>query len=301
MIDHLDRLLRHLFLTRVPKLTDEAQVRFQPPDQQWRQYIGSLTVNAEPVPALNLYLADLRENRKLRTNERIRDVQNGFVTETPSPQRLDCHYLITAWSPATQGMAVEATADEHVLLYQAIAALMKTQPLVPRAVYSPDPLPAGFPQLIADAELPTVILPAEGYTRLAEFWGTMGELHPLKPAIYLIVTLPVELSTEIAGSMVTTRVTEYRRSGEPGGVETLIQIGGAVTDPSGKPLAGVWVQLEEMGGKPVEQMETKELGRFTFAKLQPGHYRLRVRAEGLGEMTRDIEVPSPSGEYDLRF
>ena len=32
MIDHLCNLLRHLFLAEIEVMTDEAQIRFQPPD-----------------------------------------------------------------------------------------------------------------------------------------------------------------------------------------------------------------------------------------------------------------------------
>ena len=37
MIDHLDKLLRKLFTTRIDEITSDAQVRFQPPDEDWRK------------------------------------------------------------------------------------------------------------------------------------------------------------------------------------------------------------------------------------------------------------------------
>src|SRR5262245_48655344 len=102
MIHHLDNLLRHLFLAQLVDITSEDQVGFQPPDEDWRGHVTNLQHNA-----LNVYLVDLRENRKLRSNERARAVQNGMVSETPAPRRVDCHYLITAWSPAEITLAVE--------------------------------------------------------------------------------------------------------------------------------------------------------------------------------------------------
>src|SRR5215831_10141740 len=236
MINHLDNVIRHLMLSQVPDLTDESQVRFQPPDDKWRQYVSTLTVQGNPAMALNVYLIDLRENRKLRSNERVRDVQNGFVTETQAPQRIDCHYLISAWSPANEGPAVEPTVDEHALLYSVSAALMDTQPFVARAIYAPAPLPAGFPDLIADAQLPTIVLPVEGFIKMAEFWGTMGTTHPWKPVVHLVVTLPVAYPTVIAGGMVTTRITEYRQTGKPQTAEVWVQIGGTVADSLGAAL-----------------------------------------------------------------
>lgn len=307
VLPHLDNLLRHLLISKVPSLTSEDQVRFQPPDQDWRNVVSNLS----PRVALNVYLVDLRENRKLRSNERLRTVDRGVATDTPAPGRVDCHYLITAWSPATVTAAVEPSLDEHALLYEVTAALMSHMPLVPRAAYFPDPLPAGFPSLIADAELPSALLPVEGFPKYAEFWGTMGNVHPWKPAIYLQVTLPVALPTEIAGPLVTTRITEYRQSGRPETAELWIQIGGTVFDASVDPPRAVpraWVRLEtETGnlaveGATLQTSETNELGRFTFGGLTPGRYRLRTRARDLGERVRlDVVVPSPTGEYDVRF
>jgi hypothetical protein len=73
-----------------------------------------------------------------------------------------------------------------------------------------------------------MVLPVEGFPKLAEFWGAMGANHRWKPAVYLVVTIPVVLRTEIAGPMVTTRITEYRQTGKPETAEVWIQIGGHV-------------------------------------------------------------------------
>jgi hypothetical protein len=55
-------------------------------------------------------------------------------------------------------------------------------------------------------------------------------------------------------------------------------------------------------GIPLQTAETDELGRFRFGALRAGRYRVRARAIGLGEKLRsDLLVPSPSGEYDVRF
>lgn len=298
MLPHLDNLLRHLFMKQVPSITSEEQVRFQPPDQDWRTVVSSLGVQN----ALNIYLVELRENRKLRTNERVREIQNGIAIDTPAPRRLDCHYLITAWSPASVTASIEPTVDEHALLYDVTAVLMNHESLVPRKVYAPDPLPAGFPELIADVELPMTILPVESFPKYAEFWGTMGNIHPWKPAVYLVVTLPVALQKEIAGPLVTTRITEYRQSGLAETAESWVQIGGTVRDKAGNATSGAWVRLEMTTGETLQTTETNALGRFGFSGLRPGRYQLRVRAEGLGEQIRqNVDVPSLTGEYDVRY
>jgi hypothetical protein len=300
MIDHLDNLLRQVFISRIDEITDESQVRFQPPDDAWRTFVANLNVNGQPVNALNVYLADVRENRTLRSNERVREFENGVVTETPAPRRMDCHYLLSAWSPATVTGSVEPTLDEHALLYKAVGALMTSEPLIPRSAYAPDPLPPAFPPVLEDAELPTVVLPVEGFPKIAEFWGTFGTVHPWKPLVYFVVTLPVVLSTEILGPMVTTRITEYRHTGRPETAEIFIQIGGTVLT-AGEPVAGAWVRLEDTIGTVLGTVTTQENGRFTFSGLNQGTFVIRVRAQGFNEATRTVAVPSATGNYDVQL
>src|SRR5262245_28859591 len=117
MIDHLDNLLRQLFIAQIDEITSDVQVRFQPPDDDWRTVVANLTVGGNPANALNVYLVDIRDNRKLRSNDRPSSFDGNLINETPAPRRIDCHYLISAWSPAQQTPAIEPTLDEHALLY----------------------------------------------------------------------------------------------------------------------------------------------------------------------------------------
>lgn len=300
MIEHIDNLLRHLFLSEIDEIMDETQVRFQPPDDIWRSYVSSLTVKGEHANALNVYLCDVRENRKLRSNERIREFDNQTINETTAPRRIDCHYIISAWSPALLTPLIEPTLEEHTLLYKVTNTLLNNESLVPRTIYDPDPLPATFPEIIADEELPMSVVIAEGFPKLAEFWGTVN--WHWKPSLYLIITLPVVLVKNIAGPMVTTRITEYRSSRNAEVVDTIIQIGGHILVRSNaKPIEGAWVRLEDTSGVQVAVIITENDGRFTFTRLQQGTYILRVRAEGFAETTRSIHVPSTTGEYDIEL
>jgi hypothetical protein len=303
MIQHLDNLLRHLFISDIDEITNEVQVRFQPPDESWRTYVSGLTVGGQAVNALNVYLWDIRENRKLRSNERIREFRNQTAHETPAPRRIDCHYLISAWSPAEIMPAVEPTLDEHALLYKVTGALMNSEPMVPRSIYHPDPIAATFPEIIADAQLPMSVAPAEGFSKLAEFWGSVN--WRWKPVVSLVVTLPVVLDGSAAGPMVTTRITEFRHAGEMDTSDQFVQIGGYVLDATVdpvQPIANAWVQLESPGGTVIKTTKSNEHGQYIFDRLQPGAYQLRWRTAGKAEPAiRDIEVPSPTGEYDLIF
>jgi hypothetical protein len=306
MLDFVDNMLRQLLIDRIDEISDESQVRFQPPDDDWRTYVNSL-----PANALNVYMIDLRENRKLRSNERWREPHtdaDGQLREIPAARRVDCHYLISAWSRAINTPDIEPSVDEHLLLYKVIAALNSADPLLPREIYAPNPLPANFPPAIADAELPVTLLPPEGYPKLAEFWGTMGNNHRMKPVIYLQLTVPVVYPSQPVGALVTTRISEYRVHNVAGVGEVWIEIGGRTLDsmhplPDGSPslLSDAWVVIETMAGIRLQDTRSSQSGRFAFAHLAEGQYRLRAWTEELAEITREIRVPSPTGEYELIF
>lgn len=66
-------------------------------------------------------------------------------------------------------------------------------------------------------------------------------------------------------------------------------------------LPNVSVELLNLAGDRLQLTKTNEAGRFTFADLRPGSYQLRAQALGLAPVLRNIDVPSPTGEYDLRF
>jgi hypothetical protein len=135
MIDLFNNLLCQLLIEQIDELTNEAHICFQQPNADWRTCVANLTVGRHPASALSIYLADLRENCKLRLNERVCTVANRVVIEEPALTRFDCHYLINAWGPAAVSSAVEPTLDIHALLYQVPAVLFRHAPLTPSRVY----------------------------------------------------------------------------------------------------------------------------------------------------------------------
>jgi hypothetical protein len=303
MIDQLDILLRKLITSSVVGLASDDQVRFQPPDEDWRTYVKTLSIAGQPANALNVYLVDLRENRKLRSNERIRTTLNGDMSETTAPRRVDCHYLISAWSPADVTPAIEPTLDEHAVLYLVASVFSQHDPLIPPDIYAPAPVPATFPPALVEAQLPITLVPPEGFIKLAEFWGTMGEKHRWKPVLYLIVTIPIVPPATPVGPIITTAMTDMRITDAPSSSEIQIQIGGNVYDNQvpPQPALNAWVELLDMSGHRLQLASVDAEGRFTFVRVVPGAYQLRASRAGLGTITRNVTVPSPTGEYDLQF
>ncbi len=299
MIDHLDLLLQRLLRNRIAQLTTDAQVRFQPPDEEWRKLVSNTTGNS-----LNLYLVDLRENRKLRTNERERRTVGLDVFETQPPRRVDCHYLLSAWSPVTVTSLIDPTPDEHALLADAARALGEHDELDPVAIYAASTPPVAPPAAIAQERFPITLLPVEGFPKLGEFWGTMGDGNRWKPCVYFVVTVTLHEAESLSGPMVTTALAETRVAGEPGTAQALAQFGGTLRASAAggaAPVAGAWVDLRTTAGARRQLVRTGADGRFLFVQIPPGSYLLQVSATGFAPFSAAIDVPSSSGDYDMHF
>lgn len=313
MIDYLDLLMHRLLRNRIGALSTDAQVRFQPPDENWRTYVSTLT-----RVALNVYLADLRENRRLRSNARERSNLGSDVHETPPPRRVDCHYLISAWSPASVTPTFDPTPDEHALLAEAARLLGEHDELDPVAIYAATTPPAPPPAAIAEERFPITLLPVEGFPKLGEFWGTMGQSHRWKPCLYVIVTVALKEAPRLAGPMVTTLYTHTLQRDVAASLNTRFHIGGTtrVSPSDATPVPHCWVELLTPADSLITIVRADGTGRFAFADVPAGDYHLRARVAALPlpasppaptqparttSPVRAITVPEPTGSYDITF
>lgn len=165
MIDQLDKSLKTLLAQEVEDLNDQ-NIHFETP-------YG--TEFAPALPALNLFLYDVRENRELRDNEWRVERRNNTATKRRAPVRVDCSYLITAWA---------GDADsEHRLLGKVIRALLR-HPTLPAGVLSEGLQGQEVP-------LPTSSLQPGRLQSMGEFWQAM-EGKP-RAAINYTVTIGVEV------------------------------------------------------------------------------------------------------------
>jgi hypothetical protein len=276
----------------VPDLVSDFQVRFEPPDDKWRSYLQGVTINAVQAVGLSVYLVDVRENRLLRSNQRFPDYDAGFGVVEHAPPRVDCHYLISAWDIVSATQSVEPTlTNEHRVLSDVVTALMQASPINPSRILPPGPVLQAIPEAMRNVDLQTAVLPVEGFPKLAEFWSSMGVGARWRPAVYLVVTVPVVLERSVVGPLVTTANVLVR-----GGDEFFL-IGGTVySTATGKaPVGNAWVRVDETGAV----YTTDGDGRFRTDWLNRGHYGLTVRATGFQEATPTITVPEPTGRYDF--
>src|SRR5262245_26107611 len=107
MIDDLDKTLETLLKRELlPALVSQVAISFATPDHDFPP-------SSVALPAVDLFLYDVRENHELRSNEWLIDRRGDGVTRQQPPVRVDCSYLITAWPSPGQPSPIQ---DEHRLL-----------------------------------------------------------------------------------------------------------------------------------------------------------------------------------------
>lgn len=288
MIDVLNALLLKLLTTRVPPVLKPSQINFDAPEQVWRN-----SVSGKPDIAVNIYLIEMYQNLDLRSNERLAELTAAGVQQTRVPARLNCRYLISAWSPTNPAPITDPAIDEAVVLYNVARVLLDNSPFDAAEIYAPGALPAGYPDEMLAPALPAVVAPAAPFPRLADFWMRMDTIW--KPVVELIVTLPVAYAARAPVPAVTTLLGEYGTIESPE-LEELLVIGGIVRlSPSEKPVPDAWVRLVEL-----ERTVTTNLaGQFIFTGIRRGSYTLEAGGPGHPTVSRPIDVPTVSGEYDV--
>ena len=322
MIALADLLLFRLFRWQVAELSGDLQVRFQPPDDDWRNAVPGITdMLGNPAGSLNVYLADVRENRRLRSNEPERRAVGLDIHEMPPARRVDCHYLISAWSPVSVSPATEPTLDEHALLAEAALALGREDVLDPVTLCSATRpgLPAiAMPSALDGELLPVTLLPPEGFPKLGEFWGTMGSQNRWKPCLYTVVTVALKQAPRPVGPMVTTIYSHTLQRSVPATLNTRFHIGGTarVSATDATPVPHCWIELLTVLDTLVTIARADLSGRFVFADVPAGDYHLRARVPALPlppsppappqpaqpvSPVRAITVPEPTGSYDIAF
>jgi len=189
MIDDLDRTLEELLRRELPQnVVGQVTISFATPDDQFPP--TSVT-----LPAIDLFLYDVRENRELRTNEWLVERNGGTVTKKRPPVRVECSYLITAWASESSTTPAQ---DEHYLLGEVMKVLLRHH-TIPAAVLRGS-LEGQKPPL------PAITLQPGRLQSLGEFWQALGGKP--KAALNYTVTIGVEVRepVEIGPPVIDKRV-----------------------------------------------------------------------------------------------
>ena len=197
MFDDLDKSLEELLKRELPPgLVNQVSISFAAPD-------GSFPPPSVGLPAIDLFLYDVRENTDLRDNEwRIDRSPDGLTTSSRAPVRVDCSYLITAWpSPSTPA----PSQDEHRMLGEVMRVLVR-YPYLPAEV-----LQGVMKQ--QEVPLPGISLHAGRMQSVSELWQALGGKP--KASLNYTVTIGITPASPFLGGPV---VQDYRiRATQTGG------------------------------------------------------------------------------------
>ena len=174
MIQDVDDSLLTLLRAEGSALLKQINISFRAPDKDFP--------NKVKAPAIDLFLYDVRENLDLRSNEfSMERTDKGTAKILPPAVRVDCSYLITAWSPAD-----EPSREEHRFLGEVMLALLR-YPELPREHLRGSLANQALP-------VPTATLHPGRLQSLGEFWQALDG-QP-RTALNYTVTIAVQPALE---------------------------------------------------------------------------------------------------------
>ncbi|WP_437275924.1 DUF4255 domain-containing protein [Sorangium sp. So ce375] len=184
MFHDLDSTLAELLKRELsPALVEQVSISFATPD-------GQFPPSTVPLPAIDLFLYEINENRDLRSHEpEMERLSGGRVVRTPAPARVDCHYLITAW--AKVGVQ-QPEQDEHRLLGEVMRVLLRHKEIPREALrgsLKAQPLPVR-----------ARVSPPSNQQSRGDFWQALGGKP--KAAFHYTLTIAMDVKEpEDAGSV----------------------------------------------------------------------------------------------------
>jgi hypothetical protein len=251
MLNELDESLKTLLVQDLPRVMERLEpdgfdISFDVPNRDFRARLTR--------PTLSLYLYNIQENRDLRG--RIWDVrrQNGSVTTRRPPVRLDCDYMVTAWSNEVE--------DEHRLLTGAARVLFRN-PVLPAEVLQG--------ALSDDIEITTEVAQPESFKDVVDIWSVLD--NDLHPSVRVKVTIPLELDVEYESPAVSGHDIGLDSPTWRPGPTTPVRLTGRV-EQDGAPVVGALVRADYSAAT------TDDRGEYTLDKVTPGPQLFWVRHNG---------------------
>lgn len=274
MIADLDESLRDLLVRELGVLGfDTIDVVFEAPSREWAAKLVR--------PTVNVFLVDLRRSeRPARKGSATVSAAPGQAVEQIEPLRVDLVYAITAWAPKV--------IDEHRLLSQVMAVLYTFPRLDDHLV----------PRLRDGSQAYPVEATVAGGLRTeqrSDFWRSVG--GEFKPALDYVVTLALEsgLRSMRGPAVRTTTIRTELQEARRGTTLELHNVGGAVVDDAGEPVADAWIAVPGQGRLALTDAE----GRFTLVRMPAGKHVVRARGPEGGDAELEVTIPGPPVDLTL--
>ena len=257
-------------LTNGAILTSTEQIDFS--------YPASLE-NSNRDRSLNLYLYDVRISKKMPSNgrqvERHFDESRQVAEVSRAPSWFDISIVITARDRTVLG--------EHRLLSETLLLLMRSR-LLREEFLTPDLRGHGNLLLSVTNDPPIDV---------GSLWASLSV--PIRPAIYLTVTVPFNVWRSTTVPLVTERNFGVNNSvaavSKSGSRIQRVAIAGIVKNTlNSKPLRRVRVILQGTE----KSVTSNEEGYFIFENLTSGHYILHLRRSGYEPKSCNVFVDGES-------
>ena len=253
-------------LTNGSVLTSTEQINFSHP--------GSLE-NSNRELSLNLYLYDVRISKKMPNNgrqvERYFDDSRQVAEVSRAPSWFDISMVITARDRTVLG--------ELHLLSETLLLLMRSR-ILREEFLTPDLRGHGNLSLSVTND-PTI--------DVVSLWNSLS--IPIRPAIYLTVTVPLNAWRKTTVPLVTERNFGVNNSipaiSRSGAKTQRVAIAGIVKNSlNSKPLKRVQIMLQGTE----KSVTSNEEGYFMFENLTSGNYILHLRRFGYQFKTCNVFV-----------
>lgn len=166
MFDDLDVTLTELIRRELPSSwVSKVGISFATPG-------GDFPTTSVTLPAVNLFLYEIVENKDLRNREPVtvrargaeeiqgKSLPPGTAVRALAPVRVDCHYLVTAWANAND------ETSEHRLLGYMLRALLRHREIpaaMLKGIMKKQPLPVRTAAIQNDTHRPR-----------GDFWQALG-------------------------------------------------------------------------------------------------------------------------------
>jgi hypothetical protein len=207
MLNLLDESLEEFLRAIVPLPKREIDVSFAAPDKDWSARVSR--------PTINLYLWDVRRNLSERElgMQTVHD-RDGRPHRRPPLPRVDCRYLVTAWTTDI--------GDEHALLGATLSALLLHDELERRYLH------AAYRDV---NPVPGIEVGAGAGGDNSDFWSALG--GQLKPGLDVTVTATVDSSLLVPAGPPVERFAIIASPGDGTEPEQRLFVGGRTDEPPG--------------------------------------------------------------------
>lgn len=287
MIDDIDRTINALLARDLPAdLVSQVKISFAAPDSHFPPQSVTL-------PAIDIFLYDIRENLEVRSSERMLSQQTSN-TQT-SLQKLPVHvsysYLITAWSGSTSS----PDQDEHRLLGAVLQVLLRYRTL-------PSEILQG--KLANLTPLPKAdIIQSDALQGRGDYWQSLGG-RP-KAFINYMLTVPMYAFQPITNVPLVTDVQAGLQNTFGSNSEATrhqVAIAGSVYNAkTNSMVSGASVNISSTLNNFINYSAAAPDGYFHFVGLQPGAYTLMVNIPNYNVLQQPVVVTADAqGNIDMK-